>query len=161
LRERLPDLELSGEQTRLLAVLLQPQAAASAPITQTVSSSLAESIQVFLLGPFELRTGGARISDRGWRTNKAKELFALLLLDRQRLVPRDELIAQLWPDTDVASALSNFHFTLHALRKALASAGASETTSIVRTDQGHRLALPAAIHVDLEVFLRSLRRGRE
>ena len=161
LRERLPDLELSGEQTRLLAVLLQPQAAASAPITQTVSSSLAESIQVFLLGPFELRTGGVRLSDRGWRTNKAKELFALLLLDRQRALSRDELIAQLWPDTDTASAVSNFHFTLHALRKALAAAGASEATSVMRTEAGYRLALPATIHVDIDVFRRSLRRGRE
>src|SRR5207245_11091351 len=86
------------------------------------------SIQAFVLGPFELRAGGTRISDRGWRTSKAKELFALLLLDRQRAVSRDELVAQLWPETDPASALSNFHFTLHALRKALASAGASEAT---------------------------------
>src|SRR5437899_2309423 len=91
----------------------------------------------------------------------AKVPFALLLLDRQRAVSRDELVAQLWPETDPASALSNFHFTLHALRKALASAGASEATSVVRTDTGYRLALPISIHVDLEVFRRSLRRGRE
>jgi DNA-binding SARP family transcriptional activator len=31
----------------------------------------------------------------------------------------------------------------------------------VRTDTGYRLALPISIHVDLEVFRRSLRRGRE
>src|SRR5207248_4918350 len=161
LRQRVGDLELDVDETKTLAVLLQPVPIAPAGAAQPPPGTAAESIQAFVLGPFELRASGARISDRGWRTNKAKELFALLLLDRQRLVPRDELIAQLWPDTDVASALSNFHFTLHALRKALASAGASETTSIVRTDQGYRLALPAAIHVDLEVFLRSLRRGRE
>jgi DNA-binding SARP family transcriptional activator len=161
LRERLPDLELSPEETRILAVLLQPLTAAPASIAQTVSSSLAESIQVFVLGPFELRTGGVRLTDRGWRTAKAKELFALLLLDRQRALPRDELIAQLWPDTDTASALSNFHFTLHALRKALAAAGASEATSVMRTETGYRLALPATIHVDIDVFQRSLRRGRE
>jgi DNA-binding SARP family transcriptional activator len=143
---------------RILATLLQPAAPTPA---HAISSSVADSIQAFVLGPFELRAGGTRISDRGWRTSKAKELFALLLLDRQRAVSRDELIAQLWPETDAASALSNFHFTLHALRKALASAGASEATSVVRTDTGYRLALPISIHVDLEVFLRSLRRGRE
>ena len=143
---------------RILSTLLQP----AAPIpAHPISSSVAESIQAFVLGPFELRAGGTRISDRGWRTSKAKELFALLLLDRQRAVSRDELVAQLWPETDPASALSNFHFTLHALRKALASAGASEATSVVRTDTGYRLALPISIHVDLEVFRRSLRRGRE
>src|SRR5439155_400859 len=111
-----------------------PRAARPSP---AISSSVAESIQAFVLGPFELRAGGTRISDRGWRTSKAKELFALLLLDRQRAVSRDELVAQLWPETDPASALSNFHFTLHALRKALASAGASEATSVVRTDTGY------------------------
>lgn len=158
LRLRLGDLELNPDDTRILATLLQPAAPLPA---HAISSSVAESIQAFVLGPFELRAGGTRISDRGWRTNKAKELFALLLLDRQRAVSRDELVAQLWPETDPASALSNFHFTLHALRKALASAGASEATSVVRTDTGYRLALPISIHVDLEVFLRSLRRGRE
>jgi LuxR family maltose regulon positive regulatory protein len=158
LRLRLGDLELSGDDTRILASILQP--AAPTP-EHAISSSVAESIQVFVLGTFELRAGGTRISDRGWRTNKAKELFALLLLDRQRAVSRDELVAELWPEIDPASALSNFHFTLHALRKALASAGASESTSVVRTDTGYRLALPTSIHVDLEVFQRSLRRGRE
>ena len=158
LRQRLGDLELNPDDMRILASLLQPAAPTPA---HAISSSVAESIQAFVLGPFELRAGGTRISDRGWRTSKAKELFALLLLDRQRAVSRDELVAQLWPETDPASALSNFHFTLHALRKALASAGASEATSVVRTDTGYRLALPISIHVDLEVFRRSLRRGRE
>jgi LuxR family transcriptional regulator, maltose regulon positive regulatory protein len=158
LRQRLADLELNPDDTRTLAALLQPAAPTPAHV---ISSTVAESIQAFVLGPFELRAGGTRISDRGWRTNKAKELFALLLIDRQRAVSRDDLVAQLWPDTDAASALSNFHFTLHALRKALASAGASEATSVVRGDTGYRLALPPSIHVDLEVFQRSLRRGRE
>src|SRR5207249_42720 len=120
LRQRLADLEIPPDETRDLALLLQP-----APVVpsaaQGVSSAAAESIQTFMLGPFELRASGARISDRGWRTSKAKELFALLLLDRQRAISRDELVAQLWPETDAASALSNFHFTLHALRKELAT----------------------------------------
>jgi ATP/maltotriose-dependent transcriptional regulator MalT/DNA-binding SARP family transcriptional activator len=159
LRERLPDLELASEERRVLAGLLQPLPIAAPSVA---SASLAgESMQAFLLGSFELRAGGARVSDRGWRTSKAKELFALLLLDRKRTVPRDELVALLWPETDVASALSNFHFTLHALRKALGSAGASESTSVVRAEAGYRLALPAALHVDLELFRRSIRRGRE
>src|SRR2546426_944168 len=148
--------EAQGDREGAVRAYREARASAHA-----ISSSVAESIQAFVLGPFELRAGGTRISDRGWRTSKAKELFALLLLDRQRAVSRDELVAQLWPETDPASALSNFHFTLHALRKALASAGASEATSVVRTDTGYRLALPISIHVDLEVFRRSLRRGRE
>src|SRR5439155_8133178 len=145
---------------RSLVALLQPTPVMPVAVPG-VPSATAESIQAFMLGPFELRASGARISDRGWRTSKAKELFALLLLDRQRAMSRDELVATLWPETDAASALSNFHFTLHALRKALASAGASEATSVVRTETGYRLALPLSIHVDLEVFRRSLRRGRE
>jgi ATP/maltotriose-dependent transcriptional regulator MalT/DNA-binding SARP family transcriptional activator len=160
LRQRLPELELPPDETRALALLLQPAPVVPAN-AQGMSSAAAESIQAFLLGPFELRASGARISDRGWRTSKAKELFAVLLIDRQRAISRDELVAHLWPETDAASALSNFHFTLHALRKALASAGASEATSVMRTEEGYRLALPLSIHVDLEVFRRSLRRGRE
>src|SRR5207245_3538594 len=146
------------DDMRILVTLLQPAAPTPA---HAISSSVAESIQAFVLGPFELRAGGARISDRGWRTSKAKELFALLLLDRQRAVSREELVAQLWPETDAASALSNFHFTLHALRKALASAGASVATSVVRTDIGYRLALSISIHVEPDVLESAPRRGRD
>src|SRR2546430_2738914 len=160
LRQRLPDLEIPPDETRSLALLLQPAPVVPAA-AQGMPSAAAESIQAFMLGPFELRASGARISDRGWRTSQAKELFALVLLDPQMAISRDQLVPQLLPEPDAASSRSNFHFTLHALRKALASAGASEATSVVRTDAGYRLALPLSIHVDLEVFRRSLRRGRE
>src|SRR2546430_5085163 len=160
LRQRLPELELPEDDTRSLALLLQPAPVVPAA-AQGMPSAAAESIQAFMLGPFELRASGARISDRGWRTSQAKELFALVLLDPQMAISRDQLVPQLLPEPDAASSRSNFHFTLHALRKALASAGASEATSVVRTDAGYRLALPLSIHVDLEVFRRSLRRGRE
>src|SRR5205814_10092210 len=81
LRLRLGDLELNPDDMRILANLLQPAAPTPA---HAISSSVAESIQAFVLGPFELRAGGTRISDGGWRTGEAKELFALLLVGRPR-----------------------------------------------------------------------------
>ncbi len=159
LRERLPDLGFSPDETRELAAILAPVPVATA--APPVSATTAENLQVFLLGPFEVRADGSRISDRGWRTSKTKELFALLLLERHRHLARDELIERLWPRSEITAAVSNFHFTLHALRKALATAGAAEATVVSRVDAGYQLALPSGIHVDIELFARSLRRARD
>lgn len=147
-RAGLPVIEVAGTRP------------ADAPAVDRAVSAT-ERIQVFLLGAFEVRVNGARVSDRAWRTSKAKELFALLVLDRQRPLGRDELIEQLWPESDLTAAVSNFHFTLHSLRKALSTAGDAEGSTVGRTDAGYQLALPAAIHFDVDLFQRSLRRARE
>jgi len=110
------------------------------------------TLQVTLLGALDVRIGGQRISDRAWRTSKAKELFSLLLMHRERTLERDEIIERLWPEAEPASGVSNFHFTLHALRKALASTS-SPFAPTVRTEGGYQLVTAEKAPVDVDVFL--------
>ena len=108
-------------------------------------------LQVSLLGALDVRIGGQRISDRAWRTSKAKELFSLLLMHRERSLARDEIIELLWPETEPGSGISNFHFTVHSLRKALASTKA-ETAPTVRTEGGYQLVTSDRSPIDIDVF---------
>jgi len=108
-------------------------------------------LQVSLLGTLDVRIGGTRISDRAWRTSKAKELFSLLLLHRDRVLRRDEIIERLWPECEPGSGVSNFHFTLHALRKALASVPC-EGGPTVSADGGYQLVTSERAPVDVDVF---------
>ncbi len=119
-------------------------------------------LQVALLGPLEVRVNGVRISDRAWRTSKASELLVLLVLDRDRAVSRDALIEALWPDSDLGSAVSNFHFTLHSLRKALSSApGAADSVAVVRRDRGYQLVTPGRIAADVDLFRLLMREAQD
>ncbi len=109
-------------------------------------------LQVTLLGALDVRVGGQRISDRAWRTSKAKELFSLLLMHRERAMGRDEIIGLLWPEAEPGSGISNFHFTLHALRKALASTKVPGAPT-VRTEVGYQLISTDRSPIDVDVFM--------
>ncbi len=159
LRSRVPNLALAPADAETLTALLSPQ---PAPIARAERvASRADTLQVCLLGSFEVRMGGVRISDRAWRTSKAKELFALLLIESGRAHPRDELIELLWPDSDAASGAANLTFTIHALRLALSSVGVRDAELLVhRPDGSLQITLPVK-DVDLDLFQLALRRGHD
>ncbi len=159
LRTRAPELALAPADAETLATMLSPQRAAAQPER---AAPRADALQVSLLGSFEVRMGGVRISDRAWRTSKAKELFASLLLERHRARARDELIETLWPESDAASGASNLTFTIHALRLALSSVGVRDAELLVqRPDGSLQLALPTNLQFDLDLFQQSLRRAHD
>lgn len=56
-----------------------------------------------------------------WRTEKSKELAALLIYNNGREVTRDEIIELLWPDTDLEKAVRYLHNSIYYIRKSLES----------------------------------------
>jgi two-component SAPR family response regulator len=52
-----------------------------------------------------------------WRTTKAQELFAYLLLNREKVVDREILIELLWPDFDLSSGLQQLYTTIYHIRQ--------------------------------------------
>lgn len=121
----------------------------------------APPVEVQLLGPFGLRHRGRTVADHIWRTAKAKELFALLATSGERSVPRDALMAALWPESEPSAAVSKFHFTLHSLRREIAGAGLDGLVSVERDAAGYALELPDGSVLDHEAFLRLVREARE
>ena len=145
-RARLEQLAIPAEARAGVLELLTVQAQ-----VEDAGAQAATGLQVTLLGGLDVRIGGQRISDRAWRTSKAKELFSLLLIHRDRALGRDEIIERLWPEADPASGISNFHFTLHALRKALASTK-GENAPTVTTEGGYQLTKGQRSPLDIDVF---------
>lgn len=119
------------------------------------------SFEVFLLGPLRVHRGGRPITDRAWRTSKAKELFAYLLSREDRSASRDELLEILWPELSIDSAVSNFHFTLHSLRRALQPGlepGAS-SSFVILSGRRYHLELPTNTKVDAWEFKAHISEG--
>lgn len=121
----------------------------------------APPVEVLLLGPFGLRHRGRTVAEHTWRTAKAKELLALLATSGKRSVARDALMAALWPESEPSAAVSKFHFTLHSLRREIASAGLDGLVSVERDAAGYALELPEGSVLDHEEFLALVRQARE
>ncbi len=146
MRERVDALGITAQERPAVLDLLTVRAA-----VEDAPPARGAALQGTLLGALDVRIGGQRISDRAWRTSKAKELFSLLLMHRERSMGRDEIIELLWPDAEPGSGISNFHFTLHSLRRALASTKATSAPT-VRTEGGYQLVSTDRSPIDVDVF---------
>jgi predicted ATPase/DNA-binding SARP family transcriptional activator len=103
-----------------------------------------ESVQLRLLGPFELILDGhaQRVPGRGERA-----LLAVLALSVGRVVAATMLIDQLWPSGGLPEdPLNALQLRVSKLRRAVAAAGRADL--VVRQGAGYRLDLePAAVDV--------------
>lgn len=54
-----------------------------------------------------------------WRTEKSKELAALLISNSGQTMTRDEIIELIWPDTELDRAIHYLHNSIYYMRKSL------------------------------------------
>lgn len=80
---------------------------------------MASSLELKLLGPFEVRVGAQPLAPI--HSRKEHWLLALLALRHGRAVERSWLAGTLWPESTESQALFNLRLTLSDLRKALDS----------------------------------------
>ena len=80
---------------------------AGMPKPNVVSSGVDE-MYVRLFGGFEVTVGDTFLSE-GKLRKKARALFAMLVLNHGRDVPRDDLFKQIWPGLSRTHALDNFY----------------------------------------------------
>src|SRR5436190_2510610 len=73
-------------------------------------------VEYRVLGPIEVVEGGSPI-DLGSRKQRA--LLALLLLNANRVMSLDSLVAQLWPDQPPARAIASLQAYIANLRRVL------------------------------------------
>lgn len=74
-----------------------------------------------------------------WRIEKARELFAYLLQNQNREIPRDELLDKLWPEDAPERAVKQLYNGTYYIRKALEAYGIDRT--LVRINSGYNLQL--------------------
>lgn len=77
-------------------------------------------LTVNLFGGLDVRIGAEAVEATCFRRQKAKTLLALLVLNRGREFPRDQLVRALWPESELETARKNFYSVWSLLRRALA-----------------------------------------
>jgi DNA-binding SARP family transcriptional activator len=87
---------------------------------------------------------------------KQRALLALLLLERNRVVPRDRLVDALWGDEPPASAANSVQVYVSKLRRLL---GAEAGDALVTEPPGYRLRIPPG-ELDADEFERLLADGK-
>jgi LuxR family maltose regulon positive regulatory protein len=110
------------------------------------------------LGNFQVARGDQVIPNNGWRREKSRQLFQLLLTYRNAPLDREQIIEYLWPDQELASAQRNFKVTLSTLYQVLEperEAG-SESAYVMREGTVYNLRPGADIWLDAQVFEDSL-----
>jgi DNA-binding SARP family transcriptional activator len=80
-----------------------------------------------LYGPLRVYVDDRLAIDEHFTRRRAKALLALLYLERERFILRDELVERLWPDRDAPTDAGRLKQTVHVLRRAL-EAGHSRRT---------------------------------
>lgn len=80
-----------------------------------------ENLRIQICGPIVVETNGARL-EKDLPGRQGRLLFALLVLNRHRLLPRSEIVAALWPNGGPDAADAALSALLSRLRRALGSA---------------------------------------
>lgn len=111
-------------------------------------------LRVLTLGAFQVWRGAHLIPPHGWRREKARQLFQILLTYRQAPLDRDQIIEYLWPELDPASAQRNFKVTLNTLYTVLEPerVAGSESAYIVREGTTYGLRPGADLWLDVQAF---------
>ena len=107
------------------------------------------SLKVFLTGRVAVKTDGAVIDEAQLGGRQGRLLFAYLVAERSRPVPRDELAEALWGETPPATRDKALTVIASKLRGALADAGLDGRELLTAAFGCYRLDLPEGTWVDL------------
>jgi DNA-binding SARP family transcriptional activator len=108
-----------------------------------------------ILGPLEVRSSGHSLPLGG---PKQRAVLALLLLGANRVVSRERLIAELWPDAPGRDSEHALTLQISRLRKALSAAGDGEARVVTRAP-GYILRVERD-ELDLDRYERLVAAGR-
>jgi LuxR family maltose regulon positive regulatory protein len=128
-----------------------------------IASSGLPALSVRVLGPLEIDRGGQPLVRGGWRSQRARRLFNLLVVARFDPVPRDRALESLWPDGDPARTAPNLRQAVFQLRRILDAppgAAGAEGGRIRSDGETVALALGEGGRCDLLDFERALATAR-
>lgn len=108
-------------------------------------------LRVYLTGPVTLEAGTLRVSEHQFPGRQGRLVFAHLVCQRLRPVPRDELAELLWPGDTPTTWETSLSALVSKLRSLLQRAGLSlEAASISSHLGGYQAHLPSKSWVDME-----------
>ncbi|MEU2055919.1 BTAD domain-containing putative transcriptional regulator [Streptomyces bungoensis] len=121
---------------------------------------MADDVHIRLLGGFAVAVQDRPVPAGAWRLRKARSLLKLLCLAPGHRMHRERLYDLLWPDLGRTAAANNLHQVLHAVRRALASAGTPGEVVVLRDDLV-LLGPGGGVRTDLDAFDEAARRAAD
>jgi len=92
-----------------------------------------------VLGPLQMSANG---TDLPLGAAKQRAVLALLLINRNRIVPSDSVIDAVWQQRPPPEARGSLHAHISRLRRLVSSAGVDPAAVVVSTGPGYRLNVP-------------------
>lgn len=92
-------------------------------------------VEYRILGPLQVVKSGRTLPLGG---RKQRGLLALLLLDRNRVVPRERLIDALWEESPPTSAANSVQVYVSRLRRLLDGEAPDDGSTLVTEAPGYR-----------------------
>jgi LuxR family maltose regulon positive regulatory protein len=116
-------------------------------------------LRIQTLNGFQVWRGDELIPANGWRREKSRQLFQLLVTYRHAPLDRDQICEHLWPEADPSTAQRNFKITLNTLYQTLEPGRepGSESAFILREGTTYSLRPGADIWLDVEQFIEAVR----
>src|SRR5438034_5359874 len=120
---------------------------------------MATSLQpkVFLAGRVAVETNGVPIDEAGFPGRQGRLLFAYLVAEQGRPVPRDELAEALWGDAPPATWDKALTVIASKLRSLLNDSGIDGARALTGAFGCYRLDLPEGTWVDVRVAANAAR----
>ena len=92
-----------------------------------------------MLGPLQASANGAALP---LGAAKQRAVLAILLINRNRIVPIDSLIDAVWQEQPPPEVRGSLHAHISRLRRLVSDAGADAATTVVSARPGYRLNVP-------------------
>ncbi|KPL75474.1 hypothetical protein AC812_08465 [Bellilinea caldifistulae] len=116
----------------------------------------AYTLYVRTLSDFGVWRGDQKVHSAEWQREKARQLFQLLITNRQRWLLRDQIVDLLWPELDGESAVRDFKVALNALNRTIEPQRPRETAPffVRRQENMYGINPQAKVVVDADEFER-------
>ncbi|AGB40746.1 ATP-dependent transcriptional regulator [Halobacteroides halobius DSM 5150] len=120
------------------------------------------SLKVRALGEFKLYCGQKEVAPQEWKRKKARELFELLLVKRNKFIARDRICELLWPNKALKTAKQNFYVALNRLNKILEPNRTKGEAPffVIKNDSSYKLNTAITYFYDVELFEELITRGK-
>ena len=121
------------------------------------------TLRIRTLGQFQVWLGDSEVEEKDWQRGKAKELLQLFVTKRRMLIPKDQILAALWPDMDEEAANRDFKVALNALNRALEPQRTARANPYFLQKNGSSYGIHGTNDIELDVsdFEESIQRGLE
>ncbi len=118
-------------------------------------------LRVQTLNGFQVWCGEQPIPANGWRREKSRQLFQLLITYRHAPLDRDQICEHLWPEAEPGTAQRNFKIALNTLYQTLEPERepGRESAFILREGTTYSLRPGADIWLDAGQFVNAVRRS--